>query len=88
MVWLPDGVDGGELVVVVLQPQQLLGVLVGQQTGFPQQRLVLELSPRHLPVDGLQAQQEHPVTKATATERGQNGEHGLLPSQPLKTNFL
>lgn len=62
-MWLPHSVDGVQLAVVVLQPQQVLCVLVGEQAGFPQQRLVLQISTRQLLVDRLQTQQEHPVTK-------------------------
>lgn len=65
-LWLPHSVDGVQLVVVVLQPQQVLCVLVGEQAGFPQQCLVLEISARQLLEDRLQTQQEHPVTKPGA----------------------
>lgn len=67
-MWLPHGVDGGQRAPVALQPQLLLGVLVGQQAGFSQQRLVLELSARQLPVHRLQAKEEHAVTKPTAPQ--------------------
>lgn len=52
---LPNSVDGGERVVVVLQPQLVLSILVSQQAGFAQQGGVLQLSARQLLVNGLQA---------------------------------
>lgn len=68
---LPNSVDGGERVVVVLQSQLMLSILVGQQTGFPQQRLVPELSACQLLVNRLQAHQEHSMTKSTGANTDQ-----------------
>lgn len=68
MSWLPNGVDGGERVVVVLQSELVLGVLVGEQAGFAQQGGVLQRSARQLLVNRLQTQKERPMTKPTQVE--------------------
>lgn len=62
-VWLPHCVDSVQLVVMVLKPQQVFCILVGEQAGFSQQCLVLEISTRQLLIDRLQTQEEHPMTK-------------------------
>lgn len=68
---LPNSVDGGDRPVEVLQPQLVLSVLVGEQAGFAQQGRVLQLSARQPLVNGLQAEQEHPVTEPTGEDAGQ-----------------
>lgn len=70
---LPDCINGGQLAVVVLCSQQPLSVLIREQTRFSQQGLVLQLSTGEFPVNRLQTQQEHPMTKPATSHRVTTG---------------